>query len=145
MVEAPVEFSIAVLCYRAEEEIIPFVENLHKIMSLFRFEWELILVANFWRGSNDRTPVICRQLAERLPNVRVLAEPKKGAMGWDMRRGLDACRGKYIGVIDGDGQFPVEAIFFCFAKIRSYVFEVVKIIRVQGIVGAYLICVCYIV
>jgi len=56
MVEASVEFSIAVLCYRAEEEIIPFVENLHKIMSLFRFEWELVLVANFWPGTGDRTP-----------------------------------------------------------------------------------------
>src|SRR4029453_9233462 len=117
--ESPVEFSIAVLCYRAEEEIIPFVENLHEIMSLFRFEWELILVANFWKGSKDRTPVIAQHLAEGWPNVRVLAEPKKGAMGWDMRRGLDACRGKYIGVIDGDGQFPVEAIFSCFAEIRS--------------------------
>ena len=131
MSERPIEFSIAVLCYRAEEEIIPFVENLHKIMSLFRFEWELILVANFWQGSNDRTPEICQQLAKRLPYVRVLAEPKQGAMGWDMRRGLDACRGKYIGVIDGDGQFPVEAIFSCFAKIKSDDFDVVKTYRVQ--------------
>src|SRR5207247_4004166 len=129
--ESPVEFSIAVLCYRAEAEIIPFVENLHKIMSLFRFEWELILVANFWPGSSDRTPEICQRLAARLLRVRVLAEPKQGAMGWDMRRGLDACRGKYIGVIDGDGQFPVEAIFSCFAKIRSDDFDLVKTYRVQ--------------
>ena len=131
MVETPVEFSIAVLCYRAEEEIIPFVENLHKIMSLFRFEWELLLVANFWPGTDDRTPEICQRLAERLPFVRVLAEPKEGAMGWDMRRGLDACRGKYIGVIDGDGQFPVEAIFSCFAKIKSDDFDLVKTYRVR--------------
>jgi glycosyltransferase involved in cell wall biosynthesis len=131
MAEPPVEFSIAVLCYRAEEGIIPFVENLHKIMSLFRFEWELILVANFWQASNDRTPEICQRLAERLPYVRVLAEPKQGAMGWDMRRGLEACRGKYIGVIDGDGQFPVEAIFSCFAKIKSANFDVVKTYRVE--------------
>src|SRR5207253_7280459 len=101
MAKSPVEFSIAVLCYRAEAEIIPFVENLHEIMSLFRFEWELILVANFWQGSNDRTLVICRQLAERLHNVRVLAEPKKGAMGWDLGRGLEACSGTYIGVVVG--------------------------------------------
>jgi glycosyltransferase involved in cell wall biosynthesis len=66
-----------------------------------------------------------------LPFVRVLAEPKEGAMGWDMRRGLDACRGKYIGVIDGDGQFPVEAIFSCFAKIKSDDFDLVKTYRVQ--------------
>ncbi len=137
MVEAPIEFSIAVLCYRAEEGITPFVENLHKIMSLFRFEWEVILVANFWQGSNDRTPEVCQQLAQRLPHVRVLAEPKQGAMGWDMRRGLDACKGKYIGVIDGDGQFPVEAIFSCFAKIRSDEFDMVKTYRVQRQDGFY--------
>jgi glycosyltransferase involved in cell wall biosynthesis len=137
MAEPPVEFSIAVLCYRAEEGIIPFVENLHKIMSLFRFEWELILVANFWPSSNDRTPEICQRLAERLPYVRVLAEPKQGAMGWDMRRGLEACRGKYIGVIDGDGQFPVETIFSCFAKIRSADFDMVKTYRVERQDGFY--------
>src|SRR5438128_10513230 len=137
MAKSPVEFSIAVLCYRAEAEIIPFVENLHKIMSLFRFEWELILVANFWPGSSDRTPEICRRLAERLPRLRVLAEPKQGSMGWDMRRGLDACRGKYIGVIDGDGQFPVEAIFSCFAKIRSDDFDMVKTYRVERQDGFY--------
>jgi glycosyltransferase involved in cell wall biosynthesis len=137
MVETPVEFSIAVLCYRAEEEIIPFVENLHKIMSLFQFEWELILVANFWPGLNDRTPEICQQLAQRLPYVRVLAEPKHGGMGWDMRRGLEACRGKYIGVIDGDGQFPVEAIFSCFAKIKSDDFDLVKTYRVERQDGFY--------
>jgi len=137
MGKSPVEFSIAVLCYRAEAEIIPFVENLHKIMSLFRFEWELILVANFWPGSSDRTPEICQRLAARLLRVRVLAEPKQGAMGWDMRRGLDACRGKYIGVIDGDGQFPVEAIFSCFAKIRSDDFDMVKTYRVERQDGVY--------
>jgi len=137
MDEPPVEFSIAILCYRAEEGIIPFVENLHKVMSLFRFEWELILVANFWQGSNDRTPEICQRLAGRLSHVRVLAEPKQGAMGWDMRRGLDACRGKYIGVIDGDGQFPVEAIFSCFAKIKSANFDVVKTYRVERQDGFY--------
>src|SRR5438034_8881339 len=118
MVEAPVEFSIAVLCYRAEEEIIPFVENLHKIMSLFRFEWELLLVANLWPGADDRTPEICQRLAEQLPFVRVLAGPKEGAMGWHMRRGHDACRGRHIAVIHADGQCPVEAILSCFAKMR---------------------------
>jgi glycosyltransferase involved in cell wall biosynthesis len=136
-VQSAVEFSIAVLCYRAEEEIVPFVENLHKIMSLFRFQWELVLVANFWPGSNDRTPEICRKLAEQLSNTRVLAEPKNGGMGWDMRRGLDACRGKYIGVIDGDGQFPVEAIFSCFAKIKSDEFDFVKTYRVDRQDGPY--------
>ncbi len=29
-----IEFSMAVLCYRTDEDIIPFVENLHRIMSM---------------------------------------------------------------------------------------------------------------
>ena len=125
-----VEFSMAVLCYRAEEEIIPFVENLHRIMSLFRFEWELVLVANYWPSIPDKTPAIVKTLAERLPGVRYLSEPKAGAMGWDMQRGLNACRGKYIGVIDGDGQFPVEAISSCFATIKSGNFDFIKTYRI---------------
>mgnify|MGYP000211534433 CR=1 FL=1 len=30
-----IEFSIAVLCYRTEKEIIPFIEKLHQIMNLY--------------------------------------------------------------------------------------------------------------
>ena len=132
-----IEFSIAILCYRAEEEIIPFVENLHKIMSLFAFNWELILVANYWPDIEDRTPQIAQDLSIRLPWVRFIAEPKEGDMGWDMRKGLDACRGRYIGVIDGDGQFPIEAIFSCFAKIKSEDFDFVKTYRVIRSDGIY--------
>ncbi len=42
-----IEFSMVVLCYRAEESVIPFVENLHSIFSFFNFNWEIILVANY--------------------------------------------------------------------------------------------------
>jgi glycosyltransferase involved in cell wall biosynthesis len=133
----PVEFSMAILCYRAGESIVPFVENLHRIMSMFRIEWELVLVANYWPGTGDRTPDVCTALAARLPHVRCIAEPKQGAMGWDMRKGLEACRGRYIGVIDGDGQFPVEAIFSCFAKIRSEGYDFIKTYRVKRADGLW--------
>lgn len=126
-----VEFSIAILCYQAEEEIIPFIERLHGVMSLFRFEWEMVLVANYWPGRADRTPAIVSELSQRLDRVVVVARPKEGAMGWDMRCGLEACRGRFIGVIDGDGQFPLEAIFACFARIRSCDVDLVKTHRVQ--------------
>src|SRR5262245_48421343 len=133
----PIEFSMAILCYRAGEDIVQFVENLHRIMSMFRIEWELVLVANYWPGTGDHTPEVCQALAARLPHVRCIAEAKQGAMGWDMRKGLEACRGSYIGVIDGDGQFPVEAIFSCFAKIKSEDFDFIKTYRVARADGMY--------
>ena len=125
-----IEFSMAVLCYRTERDIIPFIENLHHIMSLFSFTWELVLVGNYWSGTSDETPRIVKDLSARLDHVRYIAEPKEGGMGWDMKMGLNACAGNYIGVIDGDGQFPVEAIFSCFAKIKSEDLDFVKTYRV---------------
>lgn len=132
-----IEFSIAVLCYRAEESVIPFVENLHSILSFFRFNWEIVLVANYWPHIPDRTPEVVRSLSARLPHVRYIAEPKQGAMGWDMKSGLDACEGRFIGVIDGDGQFPVEAIFSCFATIKIGDYDFVKTYRVLRSDGVY--------
>ena len=129
MTDKQIEFSIAVLCYRSEEDIIPFVEKLHAFMLMFTFNWEIILVANYWPDTADRTPEIARQLSERLSSVRYIAKHKEGYMGWDMKCGLDACRGRYIGIIDGDGQFPMEAIFSCFAKIKSSDYDFVKTYR----------------
>ena len=132
-----IEFSMAILCYRGGANIIPFVQNFHKIMEMFRFNWEIVLVGNYWPGTNDETPEVVKKLAALLPNVRYIAEPKQGAMGWDARKGLEACRGKYIGFIDGDGQFPVEAVFSCFAKIKSDDFDLLKTYRVHRGDGLY--------
>jgi len=134
---AAVEFSLAVLCYKAEEQIVPFVARLHRIMSMFGESWELVLVANYWPGTGDRTPAIVENLAERLDRVRYVAEPKQGGMGWDMKKGLDACRGRYIGIIDGDGQYPTESIAACFAKIKADDVDLVKSYRVYRSDGFY--------
>ena len=120
---------MAVLCYGAGENMVPFVTELHRIMTLFRFEWEIVLVANYDPGAADPTPSVANRLARELDGVRSIAFPKEGAMGWDMKCGLDACAGRYIGVIDGDGQFPVETIFSCFAKIKNEDLDFVKTYR----------------
>ena len=125
-----IEFSMVVLCYRAGESIVPFIERIHRTMSLFSFDWELVLVANFWPKMEDPTPSVTRRLAERLDRVRVIAEPKEGHMGWDVKKGLDACRGRIIGFIDGDGQFPVEIIAACLAKIENGGCDFIKTYRV---------------
>jgi glycosyltransferase involved in cell wall biosynthesis len=122
--------SLAILCYRSQERIVPFVEKMHDILSDYNFKWELILVANYQDGVHDRTPEIVAELCKRLPNTTAVAMKKKGMMGWDMVMGLDACRGEYIGVVDGDGQFPHEAINACIGRLLHDEVDLVKTYRV---------------
>ena len=130
-------FSLVVLCYRSGRSIVPRIEKLHETLSFLRQSWEIVLVGNYLEGSQDETPAVVQDLACRLPHVRALTLPKKGMMGWDMRMGLDEARGTYIGVIDGDGQFPFESIFACLFKMEFQDLDMVKTYRVQRGDGFY--------
>ena len=130
-------FSLVVLCYRSGTSIIPFIEKLRQALSRCVFTSEIVLVGNYVEGSDDRTPEVVTKLAEQWPDVRSVVRPKEGMMGWDMRMGLDAARGTYIGVIDGDGQFPPESIIACLLKAELEQLDVTKTYRVLRDDGLY--------
>ena len=130
-------FSLVVLCYRSGQSIIPFVERLQRTLSRCNFSWELVLVGNYIEGSDDETPQVVTKLAESSDNIRTVIRPKQGMMGWDMRMGLDAARGTYIGVIDGDGQFPPESIIACLLKCELEDLDLAKTYRVIRDDGLY--------
>lgn len=130
-------FSIVVLGYGAGNSLTPLVRKLHAILSQFKFEWEIILVGNYWPGKPDETPEVVKNLAAALPRVRCLVEPKQGMVGWDLRQGMDAAKGKYIGFIDGDGQMPLESISACLLKMEAEQLDLVKTYRVVREDGLY--------
>lgn len=96
-----------------------------------------MLVGNYIEGSDDETPQVVTKLAEGSDNIRTVIRPKQGMMGWDMRMGLDAARGTYIGVIDGDGQFPPESIIACLLKCELEDLDLTKTYRVIRDDGLY--------
>ena len=96
-----------------------------------------MLVGNYIEGSDDETPEVVRKLAENSNNIRTVIRPKQGMMGWDMRMGLDAAHGTYIGVIDGDGQFPPESIIACLLKCELENLDLTKTYRVVRDDGLY--------
>ena len=96
-----------------------------------------MLVGNYIEGSDDETPQVVKKLAEGSNNIRTVIRPKQGMMGWDMRMGLDAARGTYIGVIDGDGQFPPESIIACLLKCELEELDMAKTYRVIRDDGLY--------
>lgn len=134
---AEIRLSLVVLCFGAGAGIVPVVKKLHRMLSFYKFPYELILVANYIEDADDSTPRIVAELAGRLPHTRVVSEPKKGMMGWDMRKGLEAASGEYICIIDGDGQFPFEYIFSCLLKIEMEDLDMVKTYRVDREDGLY--------
>ncbi len=114
-----VELSIVLLCYRAGEQVIPIVKRIEALCEELTPDWQLVLVGNYHDGSDDNTPDVVRDVAANHPRVLAVVEPKLGMMGWDARSGLDVATGKYLCLIDGDGQFPTESIRACFERIRG--------------------------
>src|SRR4030095_10061369 len=123
--------SVVVLCYRSGKTIVPLFEKLYRMLSLLHDKWEIILVGNYIKGADDETPAIVKMLERKYPSTRALTLPKEGMMGWDMRKGLNAASGKYIALLDGDGQFPLESGIACLLKIESNNHDLVNIYCVR--------------
>jgi dolichol-phosphate mannosyltransferase len=119
------ELSVVVLAYRAEERTADVVVPLYDLLEAEGISYELILVANYWSG-DDSTPVVAAALARECDTIRVVARPKCGDMGWDMRSGLGAARGRFLVVIDGDGQVPVHYALEAYRRLRKPGAPIVK-------------------
>ena len=129
--------SVVVLCYRAGESIIAFTDTLQTQLNRFEPNWELVLVGNYLMGSDDKTGEIITNLAQNNSRIKPIIKPKEGMMGWDMRMGMNAATGKYICVIDGDGQFPIESIEKAYQYIIEKKVDVVKTFREARFDGPY--------
>lgn len=134
--EAP-ELSAIVLCYGVGEGMRYVVNPLYHDLEHSGIPFELVLVANYHEGSNDRTPKIAETFAQTHTHVSVVARPKEGAMGWDMRTGLEAAQGKFLVVIDGDEQNPVEDVLESYRQMKRRGLDVVKGRRIARFDGYY--------
>jgi glycosyltransferase involved in cell wall biosynthesis len=130
------ELSVVILGYRAQESLAGFVSQVVAGLEELDARWEVVLVANFWPGIEDSTPTVAQRLAAAEPRLRVVAEAKRGGMGWDMRSGFAAARGRYVAVIDGDGQMPAGDLLRVFAEVRGAGADLGKTFRASRDDGA---------
>jgi len=131
------DLSVVLLCYRSEDAIPFYVEELKTCLTKLNIEWEIILVGNYIAGSNDRTPSIAKEIATQDPRIKALTIEKKGMMGWDMKCGFENCFGKVIAVTDGDGQFPLDDIGRVYRKLVDEDLDMVKTYRIKRGDGWY--------
>ncbi|MFQ5449718.1 MAG: glycosyltransferase family 2 protein [Nitrospinaceae bacterium] len=129
--------SVIVLAYRSAETIASFVESLVHLLEAREPDWEIVLVGNYVQGAGDKTPDVVRALAEKDPRICAVIRVKEGMMGWDMKTGLAAARGRTLAVIDGDGQMPAEDIIRVYQLLKKENLALAKTYRVQRDDGPY--------
>jgi glycosyltransferase involved in cell wall biosynthesis len=127
------ELSAIVLCYRAGESIKRVVQPLDRELAESGVEYELVLVANYWPGTGDSTPEVVQDY--RRANVTIVTREKRGAMGWDMRSGLEASSGEVMVVIDGDAQNPTEDVLKMYRLMQRTGSDVMKGVRIARFDG----------
>jgi glycosyltransferase involved in cell wall biosynthesis len=132
-----VELSVVVLCYHSGKTILPFFRKLEELLDSLSIEYEIVLVANDFAESKDETIHIVKELANNHPRVIPVTKIKEGMMGWDMIQGMNSCSGKYICVIDGDGQFPIESVVEVYKTITTTGYDMVKTYRDKRHDGLY--------
>ncbi len=123
------DLSVVVLCYRAEDSARDFVGAMAAGLEARDIDFELVLVANFWPGSGDRTPGIVADMARNSPRLKVVALPKEGDMGWDIRTGFAAASGHHVAVVDGDSQVPCQAVIDVYEKLVADGLDLCKTTR----------------
>ena len=133
MLNGSPDISVVILCYRAEDFVPVFVEQVESVLKKRGLIYELILVANYFEHKPDYTPAFASSVAKDKSHIRVVSQQKNGMMGWDMRTGLGAANteSKTIAVIDGDGQMPPEDIVRIYDHMLSGNYDMVKTYRVK--------------
>jgi glycosyltransferase involved in cell wall biosynthesis len=125
------------LCYRTGESVTAVIEPLVRDLESSGVRYELVLVANYWPDDDDPTPRIVERFAAGRDNVVTVIEEKRGAMGWDMRAGLEAAHGDYLVVIDGDAQNPVEDVVRMYRQMKESGVDFMKGRRTTRFDGFY--------
>jgi glycosyltransferase involved in cell wall biosynthesis len=122
------------LCYRSGSEVKAFVAKIISDLETNNvFDYEIVLVGNYHPGSYDNTPEVVKNLSYQNNKIFYTADPKPpgGMMGWDLKSGLNKARGRYMMVLDGDGQMPVQDIIRVYQKIKNENFDLVKTYRLK--------------
>lgn len=130
------ELSVVILGYKAGKRLYGFVDKTIKLLNSSVPSWEIVLVGNYLENTNDDTPKVVEDIASTRDNIKFVAQPKQGMMGWDMRMGLDMAVGNYICLIDGDQQMPIEDIDRVYRKIKNDDLDFVKTYRQARYDGA---------
>ncbi len=108
--------SIVAPCYNEAESVDLFTDTVMKIIEDGDYDWELVFVDD---GSTDDTGAKLLALADKHPEIRVVAFSRNFGKEAALTAGLDYAKGDAVIVMDVDLQDPPELITAFIAKWRQ--------------------------
>src|SRR5204862_7823008 len=115
------ELSLVIPVYNGSRTIGPLVEQTAKIFGSTSFE--IVLVND---GSEDDSERVCVKLAEKFPqNVTFVHLSRNFGEHSAVLAGFTEARGRYVAVLDDDGQNPPEEIVRMLAELKRGHYDVV--------------------
>ena len=115
------ELSLVIPVYNGSRTIGPLVEHSTKIFGSTSFE--IVLVND---GSEDDSETVCAQLAEKFPqNVTFVHLSRNFGEHSAVLAGFTEARGRYIAVLDDDGQNPPEEVVRMLDELKRKNYDVV--------------------
>src|SRR6478672_5831893 len=115
------ELSLVIPVYNGGRTIGPLVEQTAKIFGSTSFE--IVLVND---GSDDNSEKVCAELATKFPqNVTFVHLSRNFGEHSAVLAGLSQARGRYIAVLDDDGQNPPEEIVPMLQELKRKNYDVV--------------------
>jgi len=97
------DISIIIPTYNEEATISNVIENIKSSMDKLACEYEIVVVDD---GSKDRTASIVKQK----DYAKLIQHIVNRGVGAARKTGMNVARGKLIGMIDGDGTYPVDKL-----------------------------------
>jgi glycosyltransferase involved in cell wall biosynthesis len=104
MVPPAPEVSLALPCYNESEGIAEVIRMSVAALERLGASWELLVIDN---SSRDGTPEVVRPFTSD-PRVRLIVHESNRFYSGSCQTALEQCRGRYVAIMDSDGQFTAD-------------------------------------
>ena len=124
------DLSIVIPFFNEEKNVKNVVDSLVRNIEILGINYEIVLVDN---GSKDDTLNIINKLIKENKNLKKVRLVGNEGYGHGILSGLKTAKGKYVGFIDGDGQFGNENVVEAYRKIINENLDLCKGFRTRSI------------
>jgi len=108
--------SIVLPAYNEQTNVASAVQQVSSVAQRLEMDYEIILVND---GSTDRTGKIARELAERVPHLRLVEHHPNRGYGGALKAGFAVATGELIAFFPADNQFDFREIDRFLAQIKD--------------------------